>query len=661
MGDIYEKYGLTKEIAAAKGIRPLRYLKIESPEFAEEASKIPSEVADLIEKQELVWALSIESTYGQRRRWNEILAVRELLQNSLDAEHEAVGYDKVSVRIERDARGYGTWLKDRGKGITYKAFILGGEEKPCQMRGAYGEGLKLTLIWFTALSGAPYRLYFFTRGKVVFTCYYSKLADALVIVFGRSKYSADGTHVFLWRYYMPLDKFKKLYYKTAGFKPVCKTVYSIANCEVPMPNLVLSPGGSLYVRDLYVNEITKITERKPAWFSYNLWWVTLEPNREMVNSLWNFKREVSYTLAECPAITEMIEACLVKKSYGGTDYYELEDKYFETTIDYSAATIDDKVTEAVERLMKKHGITAFSSYGDFDGMTAVAHEGGVCVLMPTGMFPLFLKLPRASEFVLRSLKTMVEGAVPVDEHTLSGYARGYFQIWRLWQDYICPKAKVILIKGARSFYDNKTKTICMSEYALEYRESDTFIHELAHAYGFEQYKDAPDLSENFERALARVATEIYSFMYSNINKAAVDRCNEGCFNATPKTEEDFFDGIYKSLTSATRSDLISNPRMFIIFYKPHYTERWYYYLTGFIGEDRPPAEERYDKRVRESMKVLRELYNKFKRGEITWDEAVKVLDEMKLSLSLDVLSAEKLMVYVYDIRKDKYKYLETVE
>jgi len=143
----YKKYGLTKEIAAAKGIRPIEYVAIESPKFAEEASFIPEEVSDLIEKQELVWTLSIEATYGQRRRWNEFLAVREILQNSLDAEHEAVGYDNITVKIEEGR--FGTWVKDRGKGINYKAFILGGEEKPCQMRGAYGEGLKIGLIWFT--------------------------------------------------------------------------------------------------------------------------------------------------------------------------------------------------------------------------------------------------------------------------------------------------------------------------------------------------------------------------------------------------------------------------------------------------------------------------------------------------------------------------------
>ncbi len=57
--DIYKKYGLTKEIAAAKGIRPIEYVAVESPEFAEEASFIPEEVSDLIEKQELVWTLSI--------------------------------------------------------------------------------------------------------------------------------------------------------------------------------------------------------------------------------------------------------------------------------------------------------------------------------------------------------------------------------------------------------------------------------------------------------------------------------------------------------------------------------------------------------------------------------------------------------------------------
>jgi len=656
--DIYGKYGLTKRIAAAKGIHPLDYIKIESPEFAKEASTIPYEVADLIEKQELVWTLSIESTYGQRRRWNEFLAIRELLQNSLDAEHEAVGYDKIAVKIEENK--YGTWIKDRGKGITYKAFILGGEEKDCQMRGAYGEGLKLSLIWFTVLSGAPHRIYFFTRGGIVFSCYYSKLADALVVVFGKSKYSPNGTHVFLWRYFIPKDIYAKLYYKTAGLKTVCKSVYSLAGCTVDMPNLVLSPGGLLYVRDIYVNDISKIAERKPAYFSYNLWWVDLEPNRVMVNSMWSFRREVAHVLGSCPAITEIIEKSLIKKYYGGVQYFRLEDKYFETGIDYSVAIIDEKVAEAVQQLAKKHNITAYSSHGDFDGMSAVAHEGGICVLVPENMFSFFSKIPKASEFVVKHVASMLEGMIPVDEHTFSGYVRGRLQVWRLWKDYVCP-VNVKIIKGSRSFYSEKSKTIFIAENDLTWYHDEVFIHELAHAYGIKEYKSAPDLSENFERALAKVAKEIIYFMENNKNRAAVDRCDRGCIYATPKTAEEFFGDIYKKLSTNAISELLYDPVMFIIFVKPA-TGAEYFFRVCYLQVEKIPVEEAYSKSVKERLRTLKEAWDRYKRGEITRGEARAILEDGGLpAMITEALDGKQLTIYFYDIKEDRYKYLETIE
>lgn len=654
--DIYKKYGLTKEIAAAKGIRPLEYVAIESPEFAKEASFIPEEVSDLIEKQELVWALSIEATYGQRRRWNEFLAVRELLQNSLDAEHEAVGYDRIAVKIEEGR--FGTWIKDRGKGITYKAFMLGGEEKPCEMRGAYGEGLKIGLIWFTALSGAHYKIYFSTRGGVVFTCYYSKLADALVIVFGKSKRPVAGTHVFLRRYFMPKEMYEAIYYKAAKLKTVCKESYATRNCPVEMPNLVLYPGGLLYVRDIYVNEIKEMIG-KPAWFSYNLWWVELEPNRVMVNSAWNLSREVGQALGACPGITSMMEDCLREEEYGGMKYYMLEDKYYETRVDYAVTT--PKVRDAVKRLLKNYKITAYSGYGDFDGVGAVAHEGGICLLVPEAMFPLFRELPKASEFVMKSLRTMVKGAIPVDERTFDAYVRGRLQVWRLWRDDIT-EAKIEVIKGERSFYRPEINTIFMCETDLAYYNDESFIHELSHAHGTKRYGTAPDLTENFEKALAEVGRDISIFLTNRANMAAVERCISGCVHATPKTTDAFFGDLKPKLTEIQISELIHSPLMFVIVYKSPITEVERVCLSSPTLAHKPVVEDTYDKYVKERLKALITIRDKYLRREMDMEEVIKRLDTAKLSTRLgEILDAESLYLYVYNMRSDKYTWLETVK
>ena len=656
---IYEKYGLTKEIAAAKGIRPIEYVAIESPEFAEEASFIPEEVSDLIKEQELVWALSIEATYGERRRWNEFLAVRELIQNSLDAEHESIGFDRIAVKLEEGR--YGTWIKDRGKGITYKAFMLGGEEKPCEMRGAYGEGLKIGLIWFTALSGTPYKIYFFTCSGVVFTCYYSELADALVIVFGKSKRPVAGTHVFIRRYFMPKDMYEKLYYKAAKLEPVCKKLYGISKCPKDMPNLVLYPGGLLYVRDIYVNEIKEMIG-KPAWFSYNLWWVELEPNRVMVNSAWNLSREVGKVLGECPGITSMIEDCLREEEYGGMKYYMLEDKYYETGVDYSGAVVAPKVRDAVQRLLKNYKITAYSGYGDFDGVGAVAHEGGISLLVPEETFPLFRELPKASEFVMKSLRTMVKGAIPMDERTLDAYVRGRLQLWRLWRDDICPEAKIELIKGERSFYRSEINTMFMCENDLAYYTDESFIHELSHAHGTKRFETAPDLTENFEKALAEVGRDISIFLTNRANMAAVERCISGCVHATPKTTDEFFGDLKPKLTETQISELIYSPLMFVIVYKSPITEDERVCLSSPTLAHKPVVEDTYDKYVKERLKALTTIRDKYLREEIDMEEVIKRLKTAKLSTTLgEILDAESLCLYVYNMRLDKYTWLETVK
>ncbi len=556
---------------------------------------------------------------------------------------------------------FGTWIKDRGKGITYKAFMLGGEEKPCEMRGAYGEGLKIGLIWFTALSGTPYKTYFSTRGGVVFTCYYSELADALVIVFGKSKRPVAGTHVFLRRYFMPKDMYEKLYYKAAKLKPVCKKVYSISKCPKEMPNLVLYPGGLLYVRDIYVNEIKEMIG-KPAWFSYNLWWVELEPNRVMVNSAWNLSREVGQVLGACPGITSMIEDCLQEEEYGGMKYYMLEDKYYETSVDYSGAVVAPKVREAVQRLLKNYKITAYSGYGDFDGVGAVAHEGGICLLVPEEMFPLFRELPKASEFVMKSLRTMVEGAVPVDERTLDAFVRGRLQIWRLWKDDICPEAKIEVIKGERSFYRSEINTIFMCENDLAYYSDESCIHELSHAHGTKRYGTAPDLTENFEKALAEVGRDISMFLTNRANMAAVERCITGCIHATPKITDEFFGDLKPKLTETQISDLINSPLMFVIVYKSPVTDVERVCPSSPTLAHKPVVEDTYDKYVKERLKTLINIKNKFLREEIGTGEAREQLDKAKLSTGLvEALDAERLDIYFYDIKKDRYMWLERVK
>jgi hypothetical protein len=649
--DIYSKYHLTKEEAVAKGIYPLEYVAIESPRFAEEVSAIPPELAHLINKQELVWTLSIEATYEQRRRWNEFLAIREIIQNALDAEQESVGYDSIAVKIEKDRLG--TWVKDRGPGIRHKAFVLGGEQKPCEMRGTYGEGLKISLIWFTTKG---YPLFFFTRGTLVYSCYYSKVADALVVVFGESVHDTHGTKALILGYGLPAETYKKMYYKAAKFRTICRYSYKGKDCNVETPNLVLSPGGSLYVRDIYVNEIERILT-KPSFFSYNLWWVELEPNRETVNSGLQLGRELARLLESCTKITDMIEASLIEREFGGIRYFLLDDKYFETSIPYSRPT--DGVLSAVQRLLANHGITAYSDYGDFDGMGAVNHEGGVCLLAPRTTHELLRNLPKAAEYVTKQKERLLMGKPILDERRFDGYNRGRLQMYRLLANITRSDTKIVLYEAERCHYDPGLNTIFIVPDVLQYIEDHNFIHELAHALGHARYPTAPDLTENFEIALAEVAATVLRFMtFHNFREAAI-RCSMNCcIHAEPKELSEFFPReLYENMPGMLKTVLFRDPVMFI-FATPDNR----YAAAGSLVVLHIPFEEHFDKTRDQRIKHFEAIRRAYKEGTTTLYEVKTVIEKECHLFSqpagenlLEIFDISPLTVYAYNYIKDRYE------
>jgi hypothetical protein len=628
-------------------------MAVETPDFAKEVEKIPDKLKGLITKYELVWTLTIDATYEQRRRWDEFLAVREILQNALDAEHEAVGYDDIAVKLEIDQLG--TWIRDRGKGITYKAFILGGEEKSCELRGAYGEGLKISLLWFASRG---YPIHFFTRGNKVFSCYYSAFAGAPVIIFGRSGKDTMGTHVLLQGYTLRENLISQVYYKAANLKTLCKFMCASSRCAKDMPNLILLPGGSLYVRDIYVNQIKDMIGKRSSFFSYNLWWVELEPNRVMVNSAWQLKTEVARILGSCPVMIEVIKACLEEDEFGGSSYYKLRDDYYELRLDFT--DVKQAVLEGIRKLMRDYNITAYSEYGDFGSITAVAHEGGICVLVPPGTFPLFKLLPPASDFVIKELQTLAAGAKVIDERILDAYLRGHLRIWREWVESIPLKVKIQVVDGDRSFYRDDLKTVFMSKYDLEAYNDQAAIHEIAHAYGYARYGTALHLTENFEKALAEVGQHIYNFMVPFYSIAMVHRANSGCIHAEPKSYSEFFGELADILPESMRVHLIRDPTMFIVIAEEDGK-------IGVVSSSSvlalmPYVEERYQGLVKERIKALKSIRELLLLNQIDVLGAARELKAKDLAPELNmVLDKKRLKVYVYDIEKDKYIYLETIQ
>ncbi len=652
--NVYSLYGLTQAEAVAKGIRPIKYIEVESPEFVKEATTIPIIMKQFIEDFDLIWTLTVEKSYAERRGWNDMLAFREFLQNALDEEHEVYGYEGIHVSI--DVLEEGTWISDKGRGIKYEAFMLGGHEKRCELRGAFGEGLKIGALWF-ATHG--HDIYAFTR-NVVYRVYYSDLANALVVVFGRARWDIAGTNLLIYGYHLP-NEYKMLYYKNAGFSIVAITEYSSSSCPIKMPNLILNPPGYLYVRDIFVNTIYNLTG-KSSYYSYNLWWVRLEPNRVQVQSPWELENEVGRVLVRCPeALRKVIEDNLVEKEYGGVKYYLLQNDMFEMTIVFPM-DIPEETINKIKNIMSSKSINAWSVYGNLDAVTAVGHEGGTVILIPSNLKDFFSKiLPKASEFIIQSVSLLAETPI-IDERVFNMRQRGFLRECRLLINALGLDTEIKTVEGNRSFYEQNSNTVFFSEYDVKWRKTSTFIHEIAHAYGIKAYGEAPDVSENFERALEEVASIIYRHSigdewFSN----ALSRAKFGAIYASPKRIEEYFgETPYKNMPYNLIYELYSRPKMLVISFDDVVFD------IAYIDVEGVPVEEHYRVKMDKIVEILTELFRKYANKSISVGELTYALSKIDIYLNMFMKSKlrnrdlDVVRIYGYNLEEDRYMLIKEI-
>jgi len=539
---VFEKYGISPEEASIRGMKLVEYLEVESPDLCRKATEIPKDLREWVEKYEIIWSLPIVEKYAETRRLNEFLAFREILQNALDIEHELYGYDGIKIEVYGDK--HGTHVVDRGRGITWRAFLIGRSEKPEWARGRFGEGLDLATLVF-GIKGI--NVYFFTK-DIVFKTYYDKKYDLFLIVMGQSKKYVKGTHALIHKWKLPKDMLELVYWKTNPKLEVLSRVDYSPRQELPaMPNLIFRDKGKdkkLYVRDIFVNYGDTITGR-PFYYSYNLWWVELDPNRTNVYDSWELAENVKKVLLNSPLqFVELIRIHLEKKSYGGMDYYALDKllDYYEGGLTYDYEIRYIKHTKSFEELISilkglfiEKGITAVTHLRDFDAIPLVAHEGGVVLLAPSGMTDLLSHVvPKAHDFVEESVKRTVGEAIVLDDKDLSLRTLIKFGKFRLLAKRLNERfffsgkyeIKVIPIKG-------RSHATPGYAYVDTESSSEVFVHEIAHALGFGLYGDAPDVSENFERCLEYVATTAMGMATNRAYYMALRRIENGCVYANP--------------------------------------------------------------------------------------------------------------------------------
>jgi len=241
--------------------------------------KEPHDLASMIAGYDALFSTGLSKDYVDKREFNLFVSLRELIQNALDEEELVTG--KPQVQFEQDI--HGTWIIDRGRGIKLEALRMGESNKECWMRGYYGEGLKLAASYLT-LNRIP--VYIFTRDIILKFVVLPEDAynPGIFLLFGRSREEVKGTKLLLYNYRPDPEFIRKIvrfWNSELENKLITEVKFSISDCPKEMPSAIFDFPNLLYIRNMYVGEMSEVAKRK-SLLSYDLWWVRLDVSRKLM-------------------------------------------------------------------------------------------------------------------------------------------------------------------------------------------------------------------------------------------------------------------------------------------------------------------------------------------------------------------------------------------
>ncbi len=267
----------------------------------------PPDLASRIAGYDALFSTGLSKDYVDKREFNLFVSLRELLQNALD-EEELVG-GRPDARLEQD--GLGTWITDRGRGITLKALRMGESNKECWLRGYYGEGLKLAASFLT-LNQIP--VYIFTHNMVFRFCVLPQDTKnpGIFILLGKAKEEVKGTRILLAGYRPDSEFIKKMvrfWNSEITGRLVVEEKFSSEDCPKEMPSAIFDFPNLIYIRNMYVGEMSQVLKRK-ALLSYDLWWVRLDVSRKMMTQT---TPQLFFEIARLLALSAMARRKFVEK------------------------------------------------------------------------------------------------------------------------------------------------------------------------------------------------------------------------------------------------------------------------------------------------------------------------------------------------------------
>lgn len=306
--DVYKEYSIPDDVRLS--VIPLELVRDLHPASAQEMVHDTSAMKDHIQNYDAAMSLALSKDYIDRRAFDILKALRELTQNALDEAEEVTG--TPDIEIWQDSLGL--WIADKGRGLKAEALMMGTTDKPCWMRGYYGEGLKLA-AGFLTLQGRT--VYAFTGNKVFKFIPVPKDSEnpRLYAVLGRSKKEVKGTEILIHGLAVDdtfLGRLISFQNKELEGKKIAEVFTETKECPHPKPGAIFDYPDLLYIRNMLVGNTSEVAKRK-SLFSYDLWWFRLDVSRTLMTySVPDLFKEASRVYEKSPKALEKLAEKLVK-------------------------------------------------------------------------------------------------------------------------------------------------------------------------------------------------------------------------------------------------------------------------------------------------------------------------------------------------------------
>jgi hypothetical protein len=472
----------------------------------------PGFIRNFVRQWDLIQFSGMSVSYVANRGWDGWMALREFIQNALDAEDVPEGRVDLDVNLEYGTASDGKpiiRIENTHGEIPYNSMILGVSEKPCWARGRFGEGLKLGMAWFASIFATPYifsKYYAFKaivlNNNVYFLLGLSKTYDRNVVLIYNSAVKPPQ-HAIVNPSRMPIVK--AFYMDDIIFGGSCAQKRPFYIYRKPSIDAM----GKLYSSQILVNDMVNITSNN-SLYSYDVPYIKLTPDRNSVQSVYELKKAISLSLSHETVAYKFFDDLLEYAKYEGHPYDLSRGGLFELYLNYNP---NDTAKTAIATYMNKLDMIWTQNASIIDKLRYYGAKNIVLVnqyvstLLPESTSDTaFLKMKGDV------LEQNMKGRIPLNELTMKErsimeevMALSCFVMDAL---YLVPETMDVypVQKLQDALGVHKGKEIVVSRDVLTDPTDavEVVAHEIAHALG------GGDISVTFERSLSRVASAIYS-------------------------------------------------------------------------------------------------------------------------------------------------------